>query len=81
MKRKGPGIRIRLNLAETCGAQHEKSFLKVIYQDGRPEIAYLSLPRQPSDKIAASQRVEPDMVLDFNVVGNSLVSRSSTLAR
>jgi uncharacterized protein YuzE len=46
-----------------------KPFLKVTYQDGQPEIAYLSLPRQPGDKAAESERVEPEMVLDFNADG------------
>jgi uncharacterized protein YuzE len=46
-----------------------KPFLKVTYQDGHPEIAYLSLPRQPGDKAAESERVEPEMVLDFNAEG------------
>ena len=46
-----------------------KPFLKVTYQDGQPEIAYLSLPRQPGEKSAESERVEPEMVLDFNADG------------
>ncbi len=43
-----------------------KPILQVTYQDGQPEIAYLSLPRQPGEKSADSERVEPEMVLDFN---------------
>ena len=46
-----------------------KPFLKVTYQDGQPETAYLSLPRQPGEKSADSERVEPEMVLDFNADG------------
>ena len=46
-----------------------KPILQVTYQDGQPEIAYLSLPRQPGDKSADSERVEPEMVLDFNAEG------------
>jgi uncharacterized protein YuzE len=46
-----------------------KPFLKVTYQEGQPEIAYLSLPRRSGDKAAESKRVEPEMVLDFNADG------------
>ncbi len=46
-----------------------KPILQVTYQDGQPEIAYLSLPRQPGEKSADSERVEPEMVLDFNAEG------------
>lgn len=43
-----------------------KPILQVTYQDGQPEIAYLSLPRQPDEKSVDSERVEPEIVLDFN---------------
>lgn len=46
-----------------------KPILRVTYQDGRPEIAYLFLPREPGEKSADSERIEPEMVLDFNANG------------
>ena len=46
-----------------------KPFLQVTYQDGQPEIAYLSLSRKSGEKSVESERVEPEMVLDFNAEG------------
>lgn len=46
-----------------------KPFLQVTYCDGQPEIAYLRLPRKPGEKCVESERVEPEMVLDFNKDG------------
>ena len=46
-----------------------KPFLQVTYQDGQPEIAYLSLSRKSGEKSVESERVEPEMVLDFNSEG------------
>jgi len=46
-----------------------KPILRVTYQDGQPEVAYLSLPRQRGEKSSDSERVEPEMVLDFNAEG------------
>lgn len=40
--------------------------LQVTYRRGRPEVAYLRLPRKPGEKSVESERVEPEMVLDFN---------------
>ncbi|MGH9318767.1 MAG: DUF2283 domain-containing protein [Vicinamibacteria bacterium] len=47
-----------------------KPFLQVTYQDGQAEIAYLSLSRKPGEKCVESERVDPEMVLDFNAEGN-----------
>lgn len=47
-----------------------KPFLQVTYQDGQPEIAYLSLSRKSGEKSVESERVEPEMVLDFNADGD-----------
>ena len=46
-----------------------KPILQVSYQDGQPEIAYLSLPQEHGEKCVESERVEPEMVLDFNADG------------
>ena len=46
-----------------------KAFLQVTYQDGKAEIAYLSLSHKPGEKSVESERVEPEMVLDFNAEG------------
>ena len=43
--------------------------LQVTYVRGRPEAAYLRLPRKPGEKSVESERVEPEMVLDFNEKG------------
>jgi len=43
--------------------------LQVTYVRGRPEVAYLRLPRKPGEKSVESERVEPEMVLDFNKEG------------
>jgi uncharacterized protein YuzE len=43
--------------------------LQVTYRRGRAEVAYLHLPRRPGDKVVESERVEPEMVLDFNEAG------------
>jgi len=43
--------------------------LQVTYRRGRAEAAYLHLPRRPGEKSFESERVEPEMVLDFNEVG------------
>jgi uncharacterized protein YuzE len=43
--------------------------LQVTYVRGRPEAAYLRLPRKPGEKSVGSERVEPEMVLDFNKEG------------
>jgi len=40
--------------------------LQVTYRRGKAEIAYLSLPRRPGEKVHQSERVEPEMVLDYN---------------
>ncbi len=47
----------------------KRPFLQVTYRDGQPEVAYLSLPRKPGEKGVESERVEPEMVLDFNKDG------------
>jgi uncharacterized protein YuzE len=46
-----------------------KPFLQVTYEDGQAEIAYLSLSRRPGEECVESERVEPEMVLDFNAKG------------
>jgi len=43
--------------------------LEVTYEDGRPWVAYLYLPRQKNEKTDHSVEVEPDMVLDINKDG------------
>ena len=43
--------------------------LQVTYRRGKVEIAYLSLPRRHGEKVHQSERVEPEMVLDFNQDG------------
>lgn len=43
--------------------------LQVTYRRGKAEIAYLSLPRRPGEKVDRSERVEPEMVLDYNQDG------------
>lgn len=43
--------------------------LQVTYRRGRAEVAYLHLPRRPGEKSFESERVEPEMVLDFNEEG------------
>ena len=43
--------------------------LQVTYVKGRPEVAYLRLPGAPGERSAESERVEPEMVLDFNEDG------------
>ena len=43
--------------------------LQVTYRRGKAEIAYLYLPRQHGEKVHQSERVEPEMVLDFNEAG------------
>ena len=45
-------------------------YLQVTYVRGRPEVAYLRLPRERGDKSVESERVESEMVLDFNTEGN-----------
>jgi len=46
-----------------------KPFLQITYEDGQAEIAYLSLSRRPGEVSVESERVEPEMVLDFNAEG------------
>jgi len=46
-----------------------KPRLHVTYDEGRAEVAYLRLARKPGDKAVESERVEPEMVLDFNKEG------------
>jgi len=43
--------------------------LEVTYQDGRPWVAYLYLPRKKNEKSRHCREVEPDMVLDLNKEG------------
>jgi uncharacterized protein YuzE len=43
--------------------------LDVTYEDGRPWVAYLYLPRKRNEKSARSVEAEPDMVLDVNTEG------------
>ncbi len=43
--------------------------LQVTYRRGQAEAAYLHLPRRPGEKSFESERVEPEMVLDFNQEG------------
>ncbi len=43
--------------------------LEVTFVRGRPEVAYLRLPRKPGERSVESERVEPEMVLDFNAEG------------
>ena len=43
--------------------------LQVTYRRGKAEIAYLCLPRRHGEKVHQSERVEPEMVLDFNKDG------------
>lgn len=43
--------------------------LQVTYRRGKAEIAYLYLPRQHGEKVHQSERIEPEMVLDFNQAG------------
>ena len=43
--------------------------LQVTYRRGKAEIAYLYLPREHGEKVHQSERVEPEMVLDFNKAG------------
>jgi uncharacterized protein YuzE len=43
--------------------------LEVTYEDGRPWVAYLYLPREKNEKTDHSVEVEPDMVLDINKDG------------
>ena len=43
--------------------------LQVTYLRGKAEIAYLYLPRHHGEKAHRSERVEPEMVLDFNQAG------------
>ncbi len=43
--------------------------LEVAYEDGRPWVAYLYLPRKKNEKCARCREVEPDMVLDINKEG------------
>jgi uncharacterized protein YuzE len=43
--------------------------LEVTYEDGRPWVAYLYLPRKKNEKSARCREVEPDMVLDINKEG------------
>lgn len=43
--------------------------LEVTYEDGRPWVAYLYLPRQKNEKSDHCVEVEPDMVLDINKDG------------
>ena len=43
--------------------------LEVTYEDGRPWVAYLYLPREKNEKSARCIEVEPDMVLDINKEG------------
>ena len=43
--------------------------LEVIYEDGRPWVAYLYLPREKNEKSDHCVEVEPDMVLDINKDG------------
>ena len=45
-------------------------YLQVTYVRGRGEVAYLRLPRTRGEKSSESERVEPQMVLDFNHEGN-----------
>ena len=43
--------------------------LQVTYRRGKAEIAYLYLRRQHGEKVHQSERVEPEMVLDFDEAG------------
>jgi uncharacterized protein YuzE len=43
--------------------------LEVTYEDGRPWVAYLYLPREKNEKSDHCVEVEPDMVLDINKDG------------
>jgi uncharacterized protein YuzE len=43
--------------------------LQVTYRRGRPDVAYLYLPREPGEKSYDTELVEPGMVLDFNKDG------------
>ncbi len=43
--------------------------LEVTYEDGRPWVAYLYLPREKNEKSDHCVEVEPDMVLDINKNG------------
>ncbi|TDI43817.1 MAG: DUF2283 domain-containing protein [Acidobacteria bacterium] len=43
--------------------------LQVTYRRGKAEVAYLYLPRQHGEKVHRSERVEPEMVLDFSEAG------------
>ena len=43
--------------------------LEVTYEDGRPWVAYLYLPREKNEKSVHCVEVEPDMVLDINEKG------------
>jgi uncharacterized protein YuzE len=43
--------------------------LEVIYEDGRPWVAYLYLPREKNEKSDHCVEVEPEMVLDINEDG------------
>jgi len=43
--------------------------LEVTYEDGRPWVAYLYLPRESNEKSGHCVEVEPDMVLDINKDG------------
>ena len=45
-------------------------YLQVTYVRGRPEVAYLRLPRERGAKSVESERAEPQMVLDFNSEGH-----------
>ena len=43
--------------------------LEVTYENGRPWVAYLYLPREKNEKSDHCVEVEPDMVLDINKDG------------
>lgn len=47
-------------------------YLEVTFRRGRPQAAYLYLPRTPGEKSHHTKRVEPGLIIDFSATGQPL---------
>jgi Protein of unknown function (DUF2283) len=50
----------------------KNSYLEVTFRHGRPLVAYLYLPRKPSDKSHRTATAAPGLVIDFNRSGKPI---------